>query len=194
VQEQLRNVQLIRFQGDFYAFAQDRIDATTVWEQTTQKLVTACCQQAANLSVVINGPTHSVDELRHGVAHAQQLVRNITEPTLAAPMGIQSLIAASAGSGSRAAAVRLLAPLMDYDLIHNSQLLNTLKAYLKYNAHPTQVCQELYVHRNTLSKRLHLIAKLLHISLDTLDGQTTCLLALRIAEDSGTNSAATTTQ
>jgi PucR family transcriptional regulator, purine catabolism regulatory protein len=184
MQELLRNVQPIMFQGDFYAFAQGRIDDTVVWTETTLQLVRACRQQAANLSVVINGPTDSVDELRHGVAHAQDLVRNITEPTLAAPLGIQSLITASAGSGSHAAAVSLLAPLMHYDTVHNGQLLDTLKSYLNHNAHPSPVCQELFVHRNTLSKRLHLMTKLLNLPLDTLDGQTTCLLALRIIEGS----------
>ncbi len=42
-------------------------------------------------------------------------------------LDIQSLIAATAGGGARAAAHKLLAPVVAYDRDHNSALLQTLR-------------------------------------------------------------------
>ena len=124
-----------------------------------------------------------MDELRLGLTHAQRLVRRVGMPTIAAPMSIESLVLATAGSGAHAAAENLLAPLLDYDRANNGRLLPTLRAYLEHDAQPSKVCQSLYIHRNTLSKRLALMSRLMNVRLDTLDGLTTCLLAVRITDE-----------
>ena len=46
----------------------------------------------------------------------------------------------------------------------------------------SRACQELVIHRNTLGYRLRKLESLLGLRLDTLEGQTTSLLALRIYE------------
>ncbi|MET4093656.1 helix-turn-helix domain-containing protein [Arthrobacter sp. UYCu712] len=98
-------------------------------------------------------------------------------------MSIESLVVATAGSGAHSAAANLLAPLLAYDQANNGRLLPTLRAYLDHDAQPYRACQALYIHRNTLSKRLALMSRLLNLRLDTLEGLTTCMLAVRITDD-----------
>ncbi|MHA7221849.1 helix-turn-helix domain-containing protein [Arthrobacter sp. RHLT1-20] len=184
VQEHLNNARVFTHGGSLYAIAQARTDTAADWDAIPGRLLDSCRQSVPGLAVVIKGPLRSVDELRLGAAHAQRLVRDVTVPTLAAPMSIESLMVATAGSGAHAAAENLLAPLRSYDRANNGRLLSTLRAYLDHDAQPSRVCEALYIHRNTLSKRLALMSRLLNVRLDTLDGLTTCLLAVRITDDS----------
>ncbi|QIM15497.1 PucR family transcriptional regulator [Leucobacter insecticola] len=61
-------------------------------------------------------------------------------------------------------------------------MLPTLRTWLRNDAQPSRTCEELFIHRNSLSYRLRRIEELLGISLDTLDGRATCLMALRLVE------------
>ncbi|HEX9226875.1 MAG TPA: helix-turn-helix domain-containing protein [Arthrobacter sp.] len=183
VQEHLNNAHVFTYRGSFYALAQARTDTAAAWDAVPDRLLDSLRQVVPGLSLVIKGPLGSVDELRLGLAHAQRLVRQVKGPAIAAPMSIESLVLATAGSGAHAAAENLLAPLRNYDLANNGRLMPTLRAYLDHNAQPSRVCQSLYIHRNTLSKRLALMSRLLNVRLDTLDGLTTCMLAVRITDD-----------
>ena len=183
MQEHLNNAHVFTYRGSIYALAQARTDTAADWDAIPDRLLDSLRQIVPGLPLVIKGPLRSVDELRLGLAHAQRLVRQVGVPTIAAPMSIESLVLATAGSGAHAAAENLLAPLLDYDRANNGRLLPTLRAYLDHDAQPSRVCQSLYIHRNTLSKRLALMSRLLNVRLDTLDGLTTCLLAVRITDD-----------
>lgn len=183
VQEHLNNVHVFTYRGSIYALAQARTDTGADWDAIPDRLLDSLRRIVPGLRLVIKGPLRSVDELRLGLAHAQRLVRQVGMPTIAAPMSLESLVVATAGSGAHAAAENLLAPLLDYDRASNGRLLPTLRAYLEHDAQPSKVCQSLYIHRNTLSKRLALMSRLLNVRLDTLDGLTTCLLAVRITDD-----------
>jgi purine catabolism regulator len=123
-----------------------------------------------------------VDELRLGLHEAAGLVHKVTEPVLAAGLSIGSLLAAAAGHGARAGADKLLAPVLAYDDEHSAHLLGTLAAYLDSDCQPSRACRKLFIHRNTLAQRLRKLEQLLALSLDTLEGQATCLMALRIRE------------
>lgn len=182
VQEHLNNAHVFTYRGSFYAIAQARTDTATDWEAIPGRLLDSLRRIVPGLPLVIKGPLRSVDELRLGLAHAQRLVREVTGPAIAAPMSIESLVVATAGSGAHAAAENLLAPLLNYDLANNGRLLPTLRAYLDHDAQPSKACQALFIHRNTLSKRLALMSGLLNVRLDTLDGLTTCMLAVRITD------------
>lgn len=180
VQELFIRVRMHSSQGNIFAFAQSSQLSEEPPESITQQLLESSRQVAGTVPIIIKGPADSVDELRLGVAVARQKVLHISEPVIPAQLDIQSLITATAGGGARTAAHKLLAPVIAYDLDHNSAFLQTLKTYLEANAQPSQTSWNLYIHRNTLSKRLGLVSKLLRLSLDTLDGQATCLMALRI--------------
>ncbi|BCW65467.1 hypothetical protein NicSoilB4_02300 [Arthrobacter sp. NicSoilB4] len=183
VQEHLNNAHVFTYRGSIYALAQARTDTGADWEGIPDRLLGSLRPIVPGLRLVIKGPLRSVDELRLGLAHAQRLVRQVGMPTVAASMSIESLVLATAGSGAHAAAENLLAPLLEYDRVNNGRLLPTLRAYLDHDAQPSKACRALYIHRNTLSKRLALMSRLLNVRLDTLEGLTTCMLAVRITDD-----------
>lgn len=139
-------------------------------------------QSDEGLPLVYRGPTRTIDELRIALVHALDLVGHVTGPTLAPTLGLSAVVAAAAGRGARESAVHFLAPLIEHDEQRASELLPTLRAWLRNDAHPSATCEELFIHRNSLSYRLRRIEKVLGISLETLDGKATCLLALRLVD------------
>jgi purine catabolism regulator len=72
---------------------------------------------------------------------------------------------------------RLLAPLA---LDAGGSLRGTLEAYLRLSGNSREVCDELFIHRNTLSYRLRKIEDLLQLDLSDGQVRATCLLALAI--------------
>lgn len=134
-----------------------------------------------DLPLIYTGPKNTIDELRISLVHAFDLIKHCNKPTAAPEMGLAAVVAAAAGRGARTSAHTFLAPLTQHDAEHNTELLRTLIVYLQNDAQPTRACKELFIHRNSLSYRLHRIEELLGISLDSLDGRATCLIAIRLA-------------
>lgn len=132
--------------------------------------------------LILKDPTRTIDEFRLAVVHAQDLLRHVDRPTLAPELGLGAIVTATAGRGAREAAVRLLDPLVAYDAARGTELIATLRAYLRNDAHATRTCEELFIHRNSLNYRLRKIEGLIRSPLDTVDGQATCLLALRLVD------------
>jgi purine catabolism regulator len=72
---------------------------------------------------------------------------------------------------------RLLAPLTkDSD----SALLRTLEAYLRHSGASPAICEELYIHRNTLAYRVRKLEELLGADLQDGQVRATLLLAVRV--------------
>jgi DNA-binding PucR family transcriptional regulator len=168
-------VRVTEFNDRLFAFAQfprESFDAVAV------RLLRIHTRQP----LVLKAPTASLDELRLSVVNALDMVRHIERPQLAPELGLSAIIKATAGRGAREAAHRFLAPLVEHDGERSSQLLATLRAYLANNAQPSRTCDVLFIHRNSLSYRLRKIETLLRIDLDSVEGQATCLFALRLAE------------
>ncbi|MGK0715896.1 PucR family transcriptional regulator [Leucobacter sp. W1153] len=134
------------------------------------------------LPLVLHGPARTIDELRIALVHALDLVRHVTAPVRAPALGLSAVVAAAAGRGARESAERFLSPLVEHDQQRTTELLPTLRIWLRNDAQPSRTCEELFIHRNSLSYRLRRIEDLLGISLDTLDGRATCLMALRLVE------------
>lgn len=63
--------------------------------------------------------------------------------------------------------------LLDYDRMHNQELMHTLEAYLYMNGNLVHTAEELYIHRNTLLRRLEKIEGLLNVSLKDADTRNT---------------------
>jgi purine catabolism regulator len=72
---------------------------------------------------------------------------------------------------------RLLAPLSSEG---GSVLRETLDAYLRHSGNSREICDELFIHRNTLSYRLRKIEQLLQLDLSDGEVRATCMLALSI--------------
>jgi purine catabolism regulator len=168
-------VRVTEFDDRLFAFAQlPREDFDTI----AGRLLRIHTRQP----LVLKAPTTSLFELRLSVVHALDLVRHIERPQLAPELGLSAVVTATAGRGAREAAQRFLAPLVEHDTKRSSQLLDTLRAYLRHNAQPSRTCDALYIHRNSLNYRLRKIENLLRMELDTVDGQATCLFALRLVD------------
>lgn len=132
--------------------------------------------------LVIKRPTHSLEELRLAVVHAQDLVKHVDSPQVVPELGLTAVVTATAGRGARETAERFLAPLIVRDDQRPNTLLHTLRVYLRNDAQPSRACEDLFIHRNTLSYRLRKIESLLRIDLNSVEAQATCLLALRLVD------------
>jgi len=87
-----------------------------------------------------------------------------------------------ASPGLVAMSRRLLAPLAADT---SGALRETLDAYLRHSGSSREICEELFVHRNTLSYRLRKIEELLQMDLSDGELRATCLLDLRILSAQG---------
>jgi len=135
-----------------------------------------------DLPLVLRSPAKTLDELRIALVHALDLVKHVSEPTLSPMLGLSSVVAAAAGRGARETALRFLKPLILHDEQRSTELLPTLRIWLRNDTQPTRTCEELFIHRNSLAYRLRRIEALLGITLGSLDGRATCLMALRLVD------------
>jgi len=77
---------------------------------------------------------------------------------------------------------RLMRPLVEYDTLHSTYLYVTLQAYLHNRLSSHEAAASLYVHRNTLHKRLRRIESLLKVDFGNIDDVMELYVALRAAE------------
>jgi hypothetical protein len=132
--------------------------------------------------VVVKLPTASLYQLRMSLVHSLQLVEHIERPQIAPSLGLGAVVAATAGRGARESAQNFLRPLVEHDEMRAGQLVETLNAFLRHDARPTPTCAELFIHRNSLNYRIRKISDLLMVDLNSVEGQATCLIALKLDE------------
>jgi len=136
----------------------------------------------ATQPVVVKLPTASLYQLRMAVVHSLQLVKSIERPQLAPALGLGAVVVATAGRGARESAQSFLQPLVSHDDNRAGQLMDTLSTFLRNDARPTPTCAELFIHRNSLNYRLRKISDLLLVDLNSVEGQATCLIALKLVD------------
>lgn len=66
-----------------------------------------------------------------------------------------------------------LGPLKQYDCRYNRELLRTLYAYLESDGNITEAAESLFIHRNTMLKRIDKIEEILKMSLEKADVKNT---------------------
>lgn len=77
----------------------------------------------------------------------------------------------------------VVAKLREYDRINNSELVRTLVAYVNSGLNISETAQkELFIHRNTLYKRLEKIEDLVGYSFDTIEGKLIYTFITRLDE------------
>ena len=130
---------------------------------------------APELSVVVS-ESDSLSELPLALQLARRQVgkAGIRRAPLADLAGI---VQGLPSQGLVAMSRRLLAPLA---LDAGGSLRDTLGAYLRLSGNSRAICDELFIHRNTLSYRLRKIEDLLQVDLSDGQVRATCLLALAI--------------
>jgi len=144
---------------------------------STLRLLT---QVAPRRPAIVSNPIHSVGSLRTAMLAAPRQLSAVTEPTLARTFDLTSVLATALSRSAIDEAVRFLQPLHRYDIDNGSELLATLRAYLECDASPGKTADRLFIHRNSLTHRLARIGDILDVSLATVDGQTTCSVALAV--------------
>ena len=171
--EVFHTVRVTELEGRLIAFAQLPRDGFDV---AAARLLGVQSRQP----LVLKTPTPSLFELRLSVVHSLQLLSGIDRPQLAPELGLGAVVMATAGRGARESAEKFLIPLLEHDAKRSGQLVETLEAFLGHDAHPSKTCAALFIHRNSLNYRLRKIESLLRVNLNTVDGQATCLFALRL--------------
>jgi purine catabolism regulator len=73
-----------------------------------------------------------------------------------------------------------LAPLVEYDASHNTQLVATLEAFFAHHGNASQTAESLYLHRNSLLYRLERIRDISGLNLDDADDRFSLQLALKL--------------
>jgi purine catabolism regulator len=73
-----------------------------------------------------------------------------------------------------------LAPLVEYDASHNTQLVSTLEAFFAHHGNASQTAESLYLHRNSLLYRLERIRDISGLDLDDADDRFSLQLALKL--------------
>jgi hypothetical protein len=136
----------------------------------------------ARQPLVLKTPTSSLYELRMSVVHSLQLLKRIIQPQLAPELGLGAVVMATGGRGARESAKKFLRPLFEHDEKRSGQLIETLSAFLENDARPTPTCAALFIHRNSLNYRLRKIESFLRVDVNSVEGQATCLIALRLID------------
>ena len=72
-----------------------------------------------------------------------------------------------------------LKPLTDYDMTHNTDLMETLEVYFKNCQNSINTSRDLFIHRNTLLYRLERISQLLDLDFNNSEQILTIQLALK---------------
>lgn len=139
---------------------------------------------ARHLRVGVSEPTVSISHLGQAVASARARMRaaigdeTITWATRSTPVSYDALldmlperVRYSFGNG-------LLAPLVEYDARHGSELIATLQVFLDNGSAWQQAATELHVHVNTLRYRIGRIEALTHRDLGTMHDRVDLFLAL----------------
>ncbi|MGN0266078.1 MAG: PucR family transcriptional regulator [Lachnospiraceae bacterium] len=72
--------------------------------------------------------------------------------------------------------------LQEYDKDHTSELLNTLRVFLKWERSIARACEELSIHRTTLLYRMQRIDQLTHLNLDDEETRLELILSYKFLE------------
>jgi len=73
-----------------------------------------------------------------------------------------------------------LAPLVEYDDGHNTELVHTLEAFFAHNGNVSQTAKSLYLHRNSLLYRLERISEITGLDLYDADDRFSLQLAIKV--------------
>jgi len=146
----------------------------------TKAVVASLVETSPRRPAIVTDPLPDVSSLRTALLAYPQQLRAVKEPTVARRFDLPSVLATALSGGGVEQALRFVRPLDTYDTETNSELLPTLRAYLEADGSPTATAAALFIHRNSLAYRLRRISELLGVALHTLEGKTTCAVAMAV--------------
>lgn len=137
-------------------------------------------------TIVIGRSTAKVPtaDLAAGLREARTAATSPTAPAGGvhdvADIGVEGMLATlRQGTGAATFVEQVLGPVVDYDRETDSELVPTLRAYLRHGCRPGPAAEELAVHRHTLTYRLERVAEL--SGRDARDGANLLELTLALA-------------
>jgi PucR family transcriptional regulator, purine catabolism regulatory protein len=77
---------------------------------------------------------------------------------------------------------KTLGPLLNYDVKHETELVNTLRTYFRNGGNKNQTAMDMFVHINTIKYRLRKISELVGIDLNNPDDMLNLHLAIKIVD------------
>lgn len=135
----------------------------------------------------IGRPGMGLAGLRHSFAQAREalaLARTLFDGDRVLPfgdLGVYRLLCRLQNSEELAHFYeQTLAPLVQYDANHNTELVHTLEAFFAHHGNVSQTAESLYLHRNSLLYRLERICEITCLDLNDADDRFSLQLALRI--------------
>lgn len=171
LQERFAHVDMIRRDRTIIVLVQDDAAISDI-----QALLASLARGIPSLRISIVAPV-LFDELAFLLPqlHAQS---SSQWPAIAGGQGdcldFSTLVQSLSTPGLQQLCFRLLQP-----IAQDQEMMDTLDSYLRNGGNITRVCEELFVHRNTLSKRLSRLEKQLNMDLKAGEVRATLLLALR---------------
>jgi len=137
-----------------------------------------------HLQIGVSEPTVSISHLGQAVASARARMRaatgdeTITWATRSTPVSYDALLEMLPERVRHSFGQGLLAPLVEYDARHGSELITTLQVFLDNGSAWQQAATELHVHVNTLRYRIGRIEALTHRDLGRMHDRVDLFLAL----------------
>ena len=129
------------------------------WTAAGVAAALARARQARRLAALLGGGARLVDAAEVG--------------------SVDLLLAAVPGEARRAFRASLLAPLLDYDREHGTELVRTLRVFLDCSGSWTKAAGAMFVHVNSLRYRMRRVEELTGLDLGSLADQAALLFALR---------------
>ena len=119
----------------------------------------------------------ALEEARKAAAYGQRMAIDGSTPfTELWRNGVTDLIDSSDAAH---VARRLLGPVAEHEGEHGTELLRTLRVWLRHHGKPLPTARELAIHRHTLTNRLAQISALTGMDLDDYEARAELALALR---------------
>lgn len=171
--------------GYLFVIGQD-FDQSTV----TSAVVHLLSEIAPRRPAIVTEPLLGLGSIRAAMLASPQQLERVTGPTVGRRFDLPSVLATALTTDGIEQALRFLHPLSAHDSETNSELMQTLRAYLDADGSPTKTAATLFIHRNSLSYRLNRIGELLGVSLHTLEGKTACTVALAVGDMHGSDAGA----
>jgi purine catabolism regulator len=181
---------LCKYEGKLVALCcaehEDRLTHVIQYAQTTRERVITSSPDV-RVAIGIGQPSANLAGLRRSFAQAREALAlaedlfNGDKILTFGDLGLYHLLQRLRGCEELVAFYhQTLAPLVTYDLEHDTQLVPTLQAFFTHHGNVSQTAKSLYLHRNSLLYRLERISEITEMDLDKADDRFALQLALKL--------------
>lgn len=166
------------------------LPATRAEDAMRELVVQARKLSDGSVRCVVGGPLQSLSDLQPKLAVATRAAALVTvsspEIVHLSDFGVYGLLLESGTGDSMVQFARtILGPVLDADRRRDSELLKTVRTWLRTNLSVGDTAKKLFVHPNTVRNRLKSVAKLTRLDLESPGDLASLSLALMVVEIRG---------